>query len=183
VYKRQHYNLGNYHLGRGEAPKAVASYQVALKLDPRAILPMVNTAIAYARMGENDKAEGSLRKALAQEPGNAAANFNLGLLKAEQKDSQAAEKYLRIAFTADPQMAQAAYNLCIIAAQDRIGEAVTWCRKAAHLRPQDPKYAYTLAYYLGRQSETAEAVGILRGLVAQYPQYKDAERLLHELSK
>jgi tetratricopeptide (TPR) repeat protein len=178
-----HYNLGNYHLGRGEAPKAVASYQVALKLDPRAILPMVNTAIAYARMGENDKAEGSLRQALAQEPGNAAANFNLGLLKAEQKDSQAAEKHLRIAFTADPQMAQAAYNLCILAAQDRIGEAVTWCRKAAHLRPQDPKYAYTLAYYLDRQGETAEAVGILRGLVAQYPQYKDAERLLHEISR
>jgi len=49
-----HYNMGNYRLGRGETKMAVASYQVALNLDPKAIMPMVNTAIAYARMGENE---------------------------------------------------------------------------------------------------------------------------------
>jgi len=178
-----HYNIGNYQLGRGETKKAVASYQVALKLDPKAIMPMVNTAIAYARMGENDKAERSLQKALQQAPDNAAANFNMGLLKAEKEDFQAAEKYLKIAFESDPQMAQSAYNLCIITAKDRISEAVTWCRKASDLRPEEPKYAYTLAFYLDQKGERAEAVRSLKGLMEKYPQYKDAERLLNEISR
>jgi len=178
-----HYNMGNYQLARGEMKKAVASYGVALKLDPKAIMPMVNTAIAYARIGENDKAERSLQKALKQAPENAAANFNMGLLKAEKKDLQAAEKYLKIAFKSDSQMAQAAYNLCIITAKDRITEAVTWCRKASDLKPQEPKYAYTLAFYLDRKGERAEAVRILKPLIEKYPGYKDAEMLLGELER
>jgi len=178
-----HYNMGNYHLGRGEAKKAVASYQAALKLDPGAIMPMVNASIAYARMGENDKTETSLRQALIQSPSNAAANFNMGLLKAEKKDLQEAEKYLKLAFRSDPQMAQAAYNLCIITAKDRISEAVTWCRKASDLRPMNPKYAYTLAFYLDQKGERDEAVGTLKGLLQKHPRYKDAEMLLKEITK
>ena len=50
-----HYNMGNYQLGRGETKKAVASYQAALKLEPQAVMAMVNLSIAYARMGENEQ--------------------------------------------------------------------------------------------------------------------------------
>ena len=134
-------------------------------------------------MGENGKAEQSLQKALKLAPDNAAANFNMGLLKAEKKEPKQAETYLRNAFKADPHMAQAAYNLCIITAKDRINEAVTWCRKAADLRPQEPKYAFTLAFYLNQQGEKEETVRILNALVEKYPGYKDAEMLLKEVSK
>jgi len=178
-----HYNMGNYQLSQGETKKAVASYQTALKLDPQAVMALVNTSIAYAQMGENDQAEISLQKALKQAPDNAAANFNMGLLKAEKSDQKAAEKYLKKAFNADPQMAQAAYNLCVITAKDRISEAVTWCRKASELRPQEPKYAYTLAFYLNQKGEKDAAVKTLNSLLEKYPQDKDAERLLKEISK
>jgi tetratricopeptide (TPR) repeat protein len=178
-----HYNMGNYKLGRGETKDAIASYQKALKLEPQAVMAMVNSSIAYAQMGENGKAEQSLQKALKLAPDNAAANFNMGLLKAEKKEPKQAETYLRNAFKADPQMAQAAYNLCIITAKDRINEAVTWCRKAADLRPQEPKYAFTLAFYLNQQGEKEETVRILNALVEKYPGYKDAEMLLKEVSK
>jgi tetratricopeptide (TPR) repeat protein len=178
-----HYNLGNYYLGQGDAKAAVASYQAALELDPQAIMPMVNTSIAYARMGENDQAEEALQKALKQAPDNAAANFNLGLLKAGQDKRGEAEKYLKKALQADPQMAQAAYNLCIITAQDRPNEAVAWCRKAAELRPQEAKYAYTLAFYLNRQGDIDAAANTLKELLEQHPQHQDAERLLKEISR
>ena len=95
-------------------------------------------------------------------PDNAAANFNMGLLKAEQNDPKGAEKYLKTALKADPQMAQAAYNLCVITAKDRINEAVTWCRKAAELRPQEPRYAYTLAFYLNQKGDRDEAIRTLK---------------------
>ena len=112
-----HYNLGNYHLERRDFKQAVASYDTALKLEPRAVLAMVNESMAYARMGENKKADEYLQKALKAAPDNAAANFNMGLLKAEQNDPKGAEQYLKKALEADPQMAQAAYNLCIITAR------------------------------------------------------------------
>jgi tetratricopeptide (TPR) repeat protein len=72
---------------------------------------------------------------------------------------------------ADPQMAQSAYNLSIITAKDRIDEAVAWCRKAAELRPQDPKYAYTLAFYLNQKGDRNEAIRTLRALIEKYPGY------------
>ncbi len=178
-----HYNLGNYQLDRREFKQAVASYDTALKLEPRAVLAMVNESMAYARLGENKKADESLKKALKVAPDNAAANFNMGLLKAEENDPGGAEMHLRAALKADPQMAQAAYNLCVITAKDRIEEAVTWCRKAAELRPQEPKYAFTLAFYLNQMGDTDEAVGTLEAIIEKYPGYKDAVMLLGEISR
>ena len=177
-----HYNLGNYYMDLGEFKQAVASYDTALKLEPRAVLAMVNESMAYVRMGENTKADESLKKALTVAPDNAAANFNMGLLKAEENDPGQAEMYLKQAIKADPQMAQAAYNLCIITSKDRISEAVDWCRKAVELRPQEPKYAFTLAFYLNQKGDRAEAVRTLKEIVRKYPGFKDAEMLLKEIS-
>ncbi|OKY74637.1 MAG: hypothetical protein BM485_12375 [Desulfobulbaceae bacterium DB1] len=146
-------------------------------------MPMVNLSIAHARSGENDQAEQALQQALQQAPDNAAANFNMGLLQAGKNELKAAETSLKKAFAADPRMAQAAYNLCIITATDRIGEAVSWCGKASDLSPQEPKYAYTLAFYLNQQGDREAAVKTLQALLTQYPQYKDAERLLNEISR
>ena len=178
-----HFNMGNHLLNQGETKKAVASYQTALQLDPRAIMAMVNTSIAYAQMGEIQEAEKILLKALEQAPDSAETNFNMGLLSAQQNEPAAAEKYLKKAFTADSRMAQAAYNLCIITAKDRIDEAVTWCRKALDLRPEDAKYAYTLAFYLHQRGDKAAAIKTLSALREKYPQHKEAEMLLKEISR
>jgi tetratricopeptide (TPR) repeat protein len=178
-----HYNMGNAYLSLGNPKQAIDSYDTALKLEPRAVLAMVNESMAYTQLGETKKADESLQKALKVAPSNAAANFNMGLLKAEQKDMKGAEKYLKAALKADPRMAQAAYNLCVITSKDRINEAVTWCWKAAELRPQEPRYAYTLAFYLNQKGDRDEAVRVLKILVEAYPQYKDAEMLLKDISR
>jgi tetratricopeptide (TPR) repeat protein len=178
-----HYNLGNYLLGQGQAGEAIASYQTALQLDPQAIMAMINMSIAQARMGETDAAEKTLREVLELVPDNAEANFNMGLLRAEQGELKAAEGHLKKAFTADPQMAQAAYNLCIITAQERIDEAVSWCRKASDLRPEDANYAYTLAFYLSQKDDKSEVMEILKTILAKYPRHKNAESLLQEISR
>jgi tetratricopeptide (TPR) repeat protein len=173
-----HYNMGNYQFGQGETRNAAASYQAALKLEPQAIMAMVNSSIAYAKMGEIDKAEKSLQQALKIAPDNAAANFNMGLLKAEKNEPKQTEKYLKKAIKADPQMAQAAFNLCIITAKDRINEAVTWCRKAADLRPAEPRYAYTLAFFEQQKGDTDGAIKTLDALIARQPVHFDAYLLL-----
>lgn len=173
-----HYNLGNYYLDCGDYMQAVASYETALKIEPLAVLAMVNEAMTYARMGENQKADDTLTKALTIAPDNAAANFNMGLLKAEEHDLKAAEKYLRATLQVDPRMAQAAYNLSVILSKDRLGEAVDFCRKAAEIRQDMPKYAFTLAYYLQQQKDLPGAAAVLDGLIGKYPAYADAYMLL-----
>ena len=50
-----HYNLGNYYLNRNDPKKAISSYNTSLKLEPRAVLAMVNESMAYARMGDDQK--------------------------------------------------------------------------------------------------------------------------------
>ena len=176
-----HYNLGNYYLNRGEVKQALAAYDTALKIEPRAAMVMVNAAMAYAKMGAPDQAEKSLVKAIKIAPENAAAHFNLGLLKAEQNRGKEAEKELREAFRLDPKMAPAAYNLCILSAKDRPQEALSWCRKAVELNPQEPKYAYTLAFYQKEQGDLKNAAATLQDILALRPGFTDGYLLLAEI--
>lgn len=175
-----HYNLGNYYLGQNRPKEALAEYDEALKREPQAVLAMVNAAMAHARLGETGKAEERLNAALKITPDSAAACYNLGLVKAEQGDLPAAEKNLRAAFKADPQMAGAAYNLCVISATDRPAEALEWCQKAVALRPREPKYAWTLAFYQ-RQGDSAAAAATLAALIERVPAYPDAYLLLADI--
>jgi tetratricopeptide (TPR) repeat protein len=173
-----HYNLGNYYLDRRDFKQAVDSYEKALRMEPRGVLAMVNEAMAYGRMGENQKANDALQKALKVAPDNAAANFNMGLLKAEENDLGTAEMHLRAALKTDPQMAQAAYNLCVILSKDRLDEAVDLCRKAAEMRPDVPRYAFTLAFYQQQKGDLPGAASVLDSLITKYPAYADAYVLL-----
>jgi Tfp pilus assembly protein PilF len=142
---------------------------------------MVNAAMAYAQTGEKDQAEKALMKAIKVAPDNAAAHFNLGLLQAEQNRSKEAERELREAFRLDPKMAPAAYNLCILAGQDRPEEAMSWCRQAVALNPQEPKYAYTLAFYQKMQGDLQGAAATLKDLLSRRPGFTDGSLLLAEI--
>lgn len=176
-----HFNLGNYYLNHKDFRQAIDSYALALKLEPQAIMPMVNQAMAYASLGDSEKAEATLAKALAVSPDNAAANFNMGLIKAEKKDSSAAEAYLKKALEADPQTAQAAYNLCILASADRINEALSYCKKAVELQPRNSKYVYTLAFFQQKNGADNAAIPILEDLIVNDPSYTNSYLLLGEL--
>jgi tetratricopeptide (TPR) repeat protein len=131
-------------------------------------------------MGDKAKAEESLNKALKINPKNATVNFNMGLLKAEQNDLPKAEEYLRAALKADPTLAVAAYNLSVILAKDRIKEAIEWSSKAFQLRP-DPKYGYTLAFYLKQNRDADQAIKVLRDLIDLAPAFADSYLLMGEI--
>ena len=107
--------------------------------------------------------------------------YNLGLVKGEKQELAAAENYLKAAFKADPQLAAAAFNLCVLTAPDRPSEALEWCRKATALRPQEPKYAYTLAFYQRESDDTAGAAATLETLIMRVPAYADAYLLLADV--
>ncbi len=176
-----HYNLGNLYLERNEIDKAIAAFEKALFFRPDGVIILTNVAMAYARKGDLPKAQASLEKALTLEPENAVALFNLGLLKIELQDIPGGENHLRAALKSDPTMAQAAYNLGVLLAEKDLPEAITWCRKASELHPQNGKYAYTLAFYLHQNGRTNETVAVLKDLIDNQPTYLDAYLFLGEV--
>ena len=132
----------------------------------------------YARLGDNRSAENKLREAADLEPDSAIVNFNLGLLLAERGQVEEAESLLRSALKADPQMSNAAYNLAVLVAARDLNDAIKWCRRAAELSPGEPKYAYTLAFYLNQSGELTQSIGLLQELIREVPDYLEAYALL-----
>jgi len=175
-----HHNLGNYYLASGAFEPALAAYVTAAKLDPQNVMPLVNASIVHARMGSGDLAEAALNKALRIDPDNAPVNFNMGLLRAQQGQPDAAEKHLRTALKSDPQMHQAAYNLGVLLVEDRTAEAMELILKAFELHP-NPRYAYTLAFYMRKNNDPERAAGMLKLTVQQWPHYVDAYMMLGDI--
>ncbi len=172
------YNLGNFHLARGEHARAIAEFDAAIYLQPHNVQPLANRALAHAALGQNAQAEASLRKALSIEPANAAVNLNLGMLLAELGRLVEAEKAFRAACQSDPRSAVAAYNLGVLLAADRPAESLQWCRRAFALQPGDARYGYTLGYFLAAQQQVAEAVDVLERVIRLGPASPEAYALL-----
>jgi tetratricopeptide (TPR) repeat protein len=178
-----HYNLGNFLLARGQHKTAIDSFAFASKLEPHMIAPYVNASLAYNAIGDNLSAETSLRKALALEGTNAAVHLNLGMLLAELGKPAVAEEHFRSAFRSDPRSAQAAYNLAVLVSQTNPSEAIGWAGKAANLNPDEPKYAYTYAYFLARTGHSSQAVEVLRAALVRHPAERQMRDLLNQLQR
>lgn len=175
------YNLGNHYLVQGDNARALRCYNAALQLNPEGVQPLVNAAMAHARMGDAAKAKEKLEKALRQDPNNAPAHFNLGLLQAEQGDLKAAQEHLRASLRLDPTMAEAAFNLGLLLSENRPGEALHLLKQAVRLQPQEPRFSYTLAFYMNRAGDQDGAIKVLTKLLRAHPQSQEATLLLRQI--
>ncbi|MFH1964894.1 MAG: tetratricopeptide repeat protein, partial [Acidobacteriota bacterium] len=176
-----HYNLGNFFAGRGRFEEALQSYGQATRFRPEEVPVLVNQSMVYARTGDNENAERILRQAVRIEPDNTASCFNLGLLLAEQGKPKEAEYFLREALAADPGMAEAAHNLAVLISRDRMDEAIGMSRLAARENPGNPRYSYTLSFFLHQKGADREAAEILEGLVDREPGFASSYPLLGSL--
>jgi tetratricopeptide (TPR) repeat protein len=176
-----HYNLGNHYLNLGQSDVALAEFATASRLEPTFVPPLVNSALIHARQNRVADAEAALRKALALDPASAEINFNLGLLLGEKGDTVGAESCLRAALKSDPQFAPATYNLAVIISRKNVDEAIALCARAAAARPQEPRYAYTEAFYRRQKGDLPGAERVLRALQQRHPTYTDATALLNDI--
>jgi len=174
------YNLGNLHLERGDAAAAADRYRKALALRPDHVASLVNLSMAEARLGRLPEAEAALREAIRLQPREASAHFNIGLLLAERRRPAEARDALRRALELDPRNAAAAYNLAVLVAESP-KEAATLAGRAAEIAPQDPRYAFTQAFYLEKAGDAAGAERVLRALVTRHPGHRDGWALLGAL--
>jgi len=176
-----HYNLGIFYQNQNDPSKALESYENAARLYPESLMPLINSSVLYSYIGNQAKAEENLRKVIAIDPVNEAANLNLGLLMAEQGKMAEAEKALKTTIQVNPKQAVAAYNLSVITASRSMNEAVDYARIAAEAMPEEPKYAYTLAYYQNENNQKNEAVKTLQKLLKSNPEYISAVSFLADI--
>jgi Tfp pilus assembly protein PilF len=176
-----HYNLGIYYQNKGDNEKALGSYETAALLYPESLMPLINSSVLYSYIGNNAKAEENLQKALSFDPGNEAANLNYGLLLAELGRTAEAEKVLKQALQTNPKQAVAAYNLSVIASARSLDEAVGYAEIAANAASEEPKYAYTLAYYQLQNNKKSEAIKTLQTVIKTTPNYLSAVSLLADI--
>jgi Tfp pilus assembly protein PilF len=178
---RSYYNLGNWFLNRGEFQMAAISYEKAVKMEPRSILPRVNVALAYSRLKAPSKAEEALLGAVKIDPNSVEANYNLGLLKAEKGEAVSAKQHLLKAWNTDTTLAGAAFNLGVLMSEESVDDAIEWLNKAYQLRPDMAKYGYTLAFYSYRKGDAAGAVDTLEKVVDRSPAHPDSYMLLGKI--
>jgi Flp pilus assembly protein TadD len=177
------YNLGNLYAALGRTSDAEKQYRRALAIDDQLFLARANLAMLLAVKGRGEEAERLLREAHAEQPGHAGIAFNLGLLLAERGDRAGAEAMLRTALRADPRLAPAAFNLAVMVGEGKPAEAVPLARKAAELRPDDARYAWTLGYYQARAGDRKGAAATLRALLAVHPGHAEARALLADVER
>jgi predicted CXXCH cytochrome family protein len=175
------YNLANLETTQGRHAEAEKHYRRALEIDNQFFLARTNLALLLNQSGRNTEAEALLREAMVAQPDSAGAAFNLGLLLAEEGKTTEAESALRAALKADPTLAAAAYNLAVLVAPRRPVEAVELSRTAAEARPDEPKYAWTLAYFQDRAGDWSAAARTLEDLLRSRPGYGDAALLLADI--
>jgi tetratricopeptide (TPR) repeat protein len=175
------YNLANLEVLQGRYAEAEKHYRRALEIDDQFFLARTNLAMLLAQLGRNAEAEPLLREVFGQQPNSAGAAFNLGLLLAEEGNTAEAETALRAALKADPTLAAAAYNLAVLVAPRRPAEAVELSRRAAEARPEEARYAWTLAYFQDRAGDRAGAARTLEDLLRRHPGHADAALLLGDI--
>jgi Flp pilus assembly protein TadD len=178
---RRHLNLGVLYADRGQLQASIAEYQMAARLRPDTPQPLVNASVVYSRLRQNDKAEEALRRAIHLDSANSPALFNLGLLLAERNRMPEAEQILRRALDVDPANAALAYNLCVIVSKTRLEEAIGLCRRAVVSAPQDPRYLYTLAFFLVQNGDLKGAAAVLRRSAASGIACTQCDQLLSQI--
>ncbi|MCX6327858.1 MAG: ammonia-forming cytochrome c nitrite reductase subunit c552 [Bacteroidia bacterium] len=173
-----YYNLGNHYQNMGNTAQALETYENALKVYPEAILPLVNISFLYSVSGNQEKARKYMEKALEVEPLNEAANLNYGLLMSEMGDMAKAESALRKVLQVDDKNSTASYNLSVIVSSRDLNESCKLSKQAMVLSPDDPKFAYTYAYFLNQNKKQSEAITLLEKTIKKFPDYLSSIFLL-----
>lgn len=132
---------------------------------------------SFARMNRSDH---SMRPPT---PAASLVGYPRERLKGEeaQRLEKATQEYLAF-IRARPDQWTAHYNLGVLLSRDRPEEAIGFCRKAAELQPEEPRYSFTLAYYLYKKGENRQAASLLDQVLEKHPTYRDAQMLKREIS-
>jgi len=176
-----HANLGNFYFNEQNYDKAIRHYQYSTKIFPENVAAYVNCGFVYTLKGNLDQAESEFKKALAYEPENEGANLNYALLLGEMGRVIESENAFKKVMQINPKSAVAAYNLSVISSSEDINEAIRYAQLATDNDALNPKYPYTLGYFLFQAGQYSKAESVLSQMINRFNTFGDAYLLLYEI--
>lgn len=169
--------LGTDLLNEGKTEDAIAVFEPALQFDSLEDDEDLhyNLAIAYSRVGKINAAIEQYKEALEVWPEYAEAYNNLGNLYVKQKRFDDAINAFQQAIHYMPDYAKAYNNLgTALGQQGKPNEALIQFVKAVQLDPTYVEARFNLANTYLRQDRVEEAVGELKILLRQRPDFRPA---------
>lgn len=176
-----HFNAGNILARQNRHRAAAAKYDRAHELRSDIAPPLINCAMAFAKLGDLNAAEDRLLKAIRMPEPSPEAHFNLGLLYAEQGRVKKAEAALYKTLELAPQNAAAACNLAILKADTDLPEAFRLLKQAIEADPGNSRYVHTLAYYYMENRNFKLARDIIQQAFKRGVRTADLQALQREL--
>jgi tetratricopeptide (TPR) repeat protein len=175
-------NLGTFYARLGRFDEAQAEFVAAIRLDPAFVPAYVNAADACRAQGREDDALRRLQEGLAAAPRSAALYHALGLAQARRRNEAGALASLARAARLEPDNARYAYVHAIaLSSFGRTADAVRELERAAARWPLNRDILFALATTRRDAGQLAAAREAARGLVAAFPDDREAGALLDEL--
>jgi len=157
-----HYLRGLHYGQKDDLPKALADFDLAVRLEPRSAVYVVARGMVYARQGERDKALSDYDTAMRLAPDDVSIAVEKADLVYDAKAPQAALAVLDAALRIDPAYADALRKRAWL-----YGHQGDWARgladmdAAAKAAPQDPDVLRDVALYHVRTGDYAGAKPLL----------------------
>jgi tetratricopeptide (TPR) repeat protein len=170
--------LGQFHFARGEAAKAVAHMEKAVRWDPNSPPFHHDLALIHSATGNTAKAIEKLKDAIKLAPNEARYRYELGLALSETGDLKQTVAALREAVRIEPGFARAWYNLGLaLNGLKRTEEALEALLKGEAADPRDPGIPYARATILAQLGRTMEAVVAADRALQIAPNFAQAAQL------
>jgi len=174
--------LATFEIQEGNVNAAIALYEEALRIEPRAAAARANLADALRGLREEARAEEVLREGLALDSSNAALHHSLGLSLVRSGDSDGALAELRRAAELSPDNARFVYVLGVaLNSMGRQEESVQVLRDARRLFDSDFDIAMALATILRDSGDKQGALDIAYALARRHPEDQNVVALLRSL--
>ncbi|MBE3591037.1 MAG: tetratricopeptide repeat protein [Firmicutes bacterium] len=167
--------LAELHLARGQADKAVKTWERMLERDPNQVTALNNLAAAHLTAGRLAEAEAYAARAREAGADNAAFHYNLGQIALRKGDYLAAASHFAAAAERDPRDASLRVNLgdAWVRAGRRAEARAAW-EEALRLEPGHPDAHFNLGVEAARDGDIEGALRHWTAVVERVPQFSPA---------
>ena len=179
--------LGIAKWNTGDEEGALEGYRSWLRANPADTQVLFHLANGYLQLGRNERAVAAYQKLLGQKPDDPIVLNNIAWLLRDSDPKQAL-KLARRTTNIAPEWPSGIDTLgVILLAQGETSEAYQYFEQALQHAPDDPEIRYHLALASSTLGEKAQALQILKAVLAdpaaEFESKRDAEKLFRSLQE